>query len=390
MIAPMRPAVRLVPATAALLFLAGCPASGCRYDTDCPGAKVCLQGRCQESPAVAVAAGGRCAPGIPCARSEVCVSGVCEPQGSQVTQPCTSSRDPNACPSGQVCAVSGRTARCAAPPCTALNACIVFAGRVKPAHACAADGDCQTGWCLDHACASACAATRDCPSGFTCQSLTETPPGGSAPATVRVCVPANPSVVTCDGDRFCQAGQSCQFDLGSTAIAESCNPTPQGGIPTGRRCSKYFTGCESNVCLNNQICTGPCLDSNDCPAALTCDVITFNGWPGNPQLPGCVVPANGCLDDAMCATRSGKVCSLAVSVDNHHLLLACGPGSGPGAPGATCSSGLDCASGICGSTGVCTQPCLDDSDCTVTGWTCGTMAAPVPAGGTETLHICIP
>ena len=390
-------------ALAAALGAAGCPASGCRYDTDCPGAKVCTGGTCQESPAVAVAAGGRCTPGIPCAAGEVCVSGVCQAQGSQVTQPCTSDQDPKACPSGQLCTVSTQVATCQRPPCAALNACTTPAGRVPGTHACTADGDCATGWCLDGACAAVCATDTDCPDGFACTAETATPPGGVA-ATVRVCTPKSGTPVLCDGGRFCPGGGACAFDWGPP-ITTHCVATSSQTVPTGGSCT-YYTPCAGNVCLSNNICAAPCLDSQDCPVGMSCGTINFtNGSQATPE-PGCIVPMNGCLDNAMCASRPGKTCRLSVSIDNRHLLLACAS-TGGAPPGASCATGSDCASNLCLPSGVCSQPCLNDGDCrcagggscdgtcatsacTLTGWTCGAVDQPVPAGGTESVRACTP
>lgn len=49
--------------------VAGCsdPAGGCSYDTDCPGAEMCVDGECVPN---------RC-PEVPCDADEVCIDGEC-------------------------------------------------------------------------------------------------------------------------------------------------------------------------------------------------------------------------------------------------------------------------------------------------------------------------
>lgn len=288
---------------------------------------------------------------------------------------------------------------------------------------CSGDGECLT---IDPqngttACFDACATDNDCRTDYSCQDV------GNG---VSVCAPAGNDGTMGNGD----AGGACTTDADCGApgygfcIAESLDSDfIDGYCATAIECSTGTCGGD-NVCIplfqdGTTACIDGCTTDGDCRTGYSCQDISQNSSGVLTCLPA-PVPVTGetgiaCMSDADCdaeetclseddgfsggyCTRqcqadaecpTGSFCSaFGVCADSCSAATPdCRPGylcgdfdgggedgcwraaTGPGAIGATCTSGSDCAGGFDGfciseagngwDEGYCTLNCATDNDC---------------------------
>jgi hypothetical protein len=122
---------------------------------------------------------------------------------------------------------------------------------------CGENGDCLSGWCVDHLGGAVCTDTcqEDCPAGWTCK------PAGTEPDLVYVCVSDFPSLCV-----PCAAAADCTSVTGQQT---PCLPYPDGGA----------------------FCGGPCDEDEDCPQGFGCIAVETLG---GATLMQCVAEAGTC------------------------------------------------------------------------------------------------
>jgi hypothetical protein len=404
----MRPSAWVVLVVALVLgagILAGCPGQ-CRYDTDCPGAHICLDGACDEPSALSMAQEGRCQTATDCALGERCAAGRCTvdpPSGNGNGEPdteCEVTRSAD-CSEG-LCGPTGEVAACDDPPCPLELSCRPAVGNALPAWACTADGDCGTGWCREGVCASVCVDDSHCPSGFDCAEVTARPPWGTEDGRIRLCEPGEDTRVACGADRHCGEGLVCVWDYPSS-ISTYCTEPLGAGI-AGERC--VWGQCRSGICLSNGRCTSTCQETPDCEAGTICGEVEFTGVPGSPTAPGCVPPADACFAPTDCDMEDSHQCRTRLVLGTDHPVFQCRGSSEASPAGGPCAAGSDCLSGLCTPDGVCGHVCDDDDHCrcaygpscfsceptdacALEDWHCGTMPLTV-AERTYTVRVCRP
>jgi hypothetical protein len=123
---------------------------------------------------------------------------------------------------------------------------------------CSDNGDCQSGWCVEHLGQQVCTQTcqEECPAGWTCQQV-----AGSAPDLVFVCVSDYPNLC-----RPCTEADDCQ-----------------GAAGTDDACLEYGE--------QGAFCGGRCGDDGSCPWGFACQTVaTVDGI----ELEQCVAETGEC------------------------------------------------------------------------------------------------
>jgi hypothetical protein len=314
-------------------------------------------------------AGGDCQPGgVPkdCDDQNGCTDDSCDaPFGTCVNAPNSDvCNDANACTDGDVC--SGGSCQPGGPTvCDDANGCTDDS--CNPSIGCVTVNNntpCSDG--------SAC-TTNDACSGGTCV-------GGPAPncndnnvCTDDGCTPAtgcfsNNNTLPCSDDNACTTGDTCGggacqagsatgCDDGNACTADSCvaptgcqNPGIPGCCNTDAECADTDACTQDERCVNHGCVSNPvnCNDSNGCTDD-GCNVQT-----------GCthVDNADPCSDSNACTTADG-----------------CVGGACVGGPPPDCNDNNGCTDDSCNVNDGCvnannTDPCSDDSECTV-GDVCG-------------------
>jgi hypothetical protein len=378
----------------------------CTADAQCADGQRCVNGSC-----------GKKARGMPCARADECVTGVCADGvccESACTGPCVScnqtgragaclpvpagSADPRGqcrdegqttCGRTGVCDGNGGCARYAAGAVCRAGAC--EGGNWNAEWTCDGAGLCRRGSTLACApfvcgpggCLARCSSDRDCAAGRTCTNGScGLKPIGQTCASGAECA-----------SRFCADGvccnEACTDACRSCALATSrgsCRPVPAGTLDPRRRCvdmgattcgtdgrcaadgtcSRYGTStlCRAERCMDGvYVPASRCDGRGTCPASppQDCDPYVCNG--------------NRCFDscssNAACAepnTCAGGSCGTKMN-------------------GAVCSKGSECTSGFCAQ-GVCCEAACTGAcrACNLSG-NLG-KCLPVPDGGTDPNGMC--
>ncbi len=256
---------------------------------------------------------------------------------------------------------------------------------------CKENGDCQSGWCVEHMGDAVCTTTcqEDCPAGWACQQV-----AGSDPDVVFICVSAHANLCkpcedaadcasvggaedvctdygeegsfcggSCGAEDECPWGFSCQEVVTTDGVTLSqcvadagvcpCTPT---SVALG-----LWTPCEManewGACAGKRVCTEDGLAACDAsaPAAETCNGLDddCDGATDEPlEVGGDYV--NLCDDGNLCTadTCDGEGCSHA-AIDGGECV-----------DGDPCTAGDHCEAGICVALPIACDdgdPCTDDS-----------------------------
>ena len=310
----------------------------CTEDNDCPAETYCEFGLCR----------------LGCRVSQNdCPNGYCD----EGTRRCTPSPCENHthCPGGfcSLLAADSQTKR------------ICIQGEVPSEYTpCIADGDCQTGACLEHKyCFWPCRDSNDCGGGSCGRSQWLHPSGHYGVVT------CFPPLQPCAADIQCPVGEACLPTVVDRAtVLRGQSPPP--GRPAGAQCDMN-TQCLSQTCRYST-CWGPCEPGRNeqCGAGLRCYenvhyVTTQLNDPVGPYmgLAGCL-PSRG--SDANCESApcpSGEVCTLQTDASGTGWHMRCRDEVGEGRAGAACETDIQCRSNHCVSEGYCIEPCTDDENC---------------------------
>jgi hypothetical protein len=207
-----------------------------------------------------------------------------------------------------------------------------FPAGAAPGEACGEASPCANLLCLPAAvCATPCLDVQDCPTGFICDYLEVYRLDGGR-STVLLCVPDPGSMLSCQREADCLAGETCGVVLNpwGTGLDGRCQPAGSGGGP-GTLCSSG-QDCANGFCPLSGECASLCASDGDCPTDFGCVTLRVELWPG------ASFPVAGCLK--VVRGDLGDLC--------------------PG--GAT-----DCVSGVCFHPQIgdsyCSLECLADTDC---------------------------
>jgi hypothetical protein len=340
------------------LLLSCSSGNECTYDTDCPGSKVCIDGKC-------VAHYPQDCPDRDCADGFFCVDGTC------VEQACLGVN----CPEGEACAGGECYPQdCESRTCPGIGEVCV---EEECASASCVDVECPQGQrCAGGDCYPVDCETKECPGyGEVCiqgECVQSNCVGVTCPEGQRCangyCYPEDCTEIGCSGegqvcvDGVCQRSSCVDVDceVGFLCANGWCYPTLCAGVPCGA----------GEVCVENE-----CVDA-DC-VGLTCPPgdLCVNGhcvpvhcevdddcYDGNPCTSDSCDPAQGCqYQDAPGSCNDGDACTMddrceggvcvgdPLDVDGDgSVSVACGgddcdddrAGVHPGAA-ENCSNGLD-------------------------------------------------
>ncbi|MBN2493108.1 MAG: hypothetical protein JXR96_00850 [Deltaproteobacteria bacterium] len=293
--------------------------------------------------------------GQPCSPQDRCRTGICSLDGF-CTPVCASDSD---CPSLFGCTRFGLPLP--GGPEADLLACrpIQLMG-LELGEPCTPDG-CRQGFCLEPAqtwphafCAQTCRPeSADCPDRYACL---ETPDGEWA------CQPAMPGG-ECDRDADCGQGEVCAAAEPGARLLQ-CAITATGSAAPGEPCSA--TGdCQHGICTLRGRCASACLDSQDCPAPLVCDLDMLWTAGGGPVHARLCVDEPGSLDvcrrDADCP--AGELCMPEPGPWDGGVRARCRTSREGAGPGEACGSAADCANAFCTPRDRCSTACASDADC---------------------------
>ena len=385
----------------------------CDRDGDCAAPQLCVvdsasgETTCQD-PTGTQNTGAACSDGSEC-RSGLCFNGAC-------ANPCDVGMD---CPNGFDCEATmipldgGGTAplsicieadqNCLSnASCTPPEICVIdrtgaatsltcqdpAPGGTDLGGVCANDGDCLSGLCLNNLCARPCERPNDCSTdgSFICEPATVTTGSGGS-TTLNVCKPK--PATQCLADSQCSGSNRCVATKSATSVDFTCGAPNAGGGEGGSSCSAD-ADCAQNLCLDGQ-CAGPCQGNGDCQGVdFSCelaDVPLANNATDTAQvcLPPVVCQEKGqCKVSEECFVRRG----------NQSIDTICRAGNvGGGSLGQICTQDSNCASNLCFAgrfDKVCSNPCNDDQDCGVTGYSCQSVAVADSAGNPVNTSICAP
>lgn len=301
---------------------------------------------------------------------------------------------------------------------------------------CTADNQCRSSFCANDPavstakfyCFAACAVDADCSvSGRTgyCDTTSNITIAPYPATTIRGCRPA------CDNAAACtayNANFTCRMvtqtaATGAARTRRTCQP-PLGAGKPGDFCSGN-ADCASGFCwrrdsrgqFRSGICTAPCVDNNDCTAALLdggtaslgCSLTTLNHTAGPDGIINsaddvdavskvCAPPA--CAADEECPALYPQ-CTVDAdpAASTSGLVLRCRSAAlGAKRGGDACTNDSECSSGACAEvvaapgTRVCLQPCVTATTTCAAGLTCRTDGARVLAknGSAALFTACVP
>ena len=351
--------------------------------------------------------GDSCSTGEDC-ESGICLNGVCAeacsgdadcPDGSscvelEITLEDGSTETVSACVEDTPCTADGD---CAAPDVCVVDrsgdevdlTCDDPSGPADVGAACTDDSDCASGLCLDGVCSAPCDTSNDCSAdgSFVCEITTITTDTGASD-DITVCVPRPPDI--CLSDSECSGTDRCVASKTMTAIEFAC-ADPVGAGESAEACVAD-ADCAQNLCIDGA-CAGPCETVGDCGGPpLRCEVTNVDLGNNAMDSAQICVPPIQCANQGDCPVAANEVCY--VREDNGVIDPICrNPNVGGGGLGQVCNADSECANNLCSSTrfrDVCVLPCVDDADCGVVGYECGTAPIDLMGGGTQDLGVCVP
>ncbi|MAC26810.1 MAG: hypothetical protein CMN29_10220 [Sandaracinus sp.] len=218
----------------------------------CASGEVCLAGRCYAT----------CESDQQCARTQMCMGGVCVAGERPDASPPPDAGPPDPCDmvmceteDAPVCHPTGECVQCvemgdctpAAPICDlAAGSCVTFTADLICAP-CNSDFECDGGRvCAERAeagervCLASCAEGEECPQGFSCDG--------------EVCAPR---LGTCTGIRAAATSRSCMADADCVPLGQ----TPPPGVCQGAMPDMMIAG----------TCVQPCGTPDQCLEGFTCD-----------------------------------------------------------------------------------------------------------------------
>lgn len=261
-----------------------CAPRPCARDGDCPPAQACGldDGICRD-------ARGPLPVESPCAVDDACASGRC--RDGVCAGRCAVDAD---CPAGR-CALVGEVLMCSPPPipCTAAADCPAGACRIGPERPlalgcfepvgeaaggapCDADGQCESGVCLDGGCWIPCAGDADCPGACLPDRVRVLDDRGSPePEDDRAagfpgCLdPADGSGARCASDVDCPPEEACGLwpTADERGFEGRCRVPPGPGLG-GEGCA-VDADCRGRWCAAER-CVAPCAGELDPGCAAPC------------------------------------------------------------------------------------------------------------------------
>lgn len=212
-------------------------------------------------------------------------------------------------------------------------------------------------------CSIPCTKDNDCPSGKdSCKEVTF----GNG-TQVKACA-ANDKQRQCLRNAHCSQNTVCRMQLNTDKkVSLSCGQ-PRGSTDAGKICIDN-SECKTDICLNQEVCSAPCVEDSDCPQDFECASVSVaypdpKGATSTFRL--CRPPVLGlqCTLDKDCV-RKFYVCSPA-NVQSK-LEMRCQKSKGTALFGEACSKHDDCKSRFCLASGTCSQACTKDIDCPTSG-----------------------
>ncbi len=247
--------------------------------------------------------------------------------------------------------------------------------------ACTFGTECESGICINGACAEACTGDADCPLGFSCIELEVDLEGGGS-ETVSACVADTP----CTANSDCSDPDVCVVDRAGAAIDLTCD-APAGPGDVGGTCT-MDSDCESGLCIDGA-CSAPCDTSNDCAAdgSFVCEITSVaTGTGGSEDLTICVPrPPDSCISDADCTGTDRCVANKTMT----ELQFECGPAVGTEESGDACVVDADCAQNLCIG-GACAGPCAEVGDCGGAPQRCEVTNVNLGNNAMASAQICVP
>ena len=348
----------------------------CQFGADCESG-ICINGVCAEG----CGSDADCEDGFSC---DELVVGL-ENGGTETVRacvrdvPCTANSD---CSDPDVCVVDRSGA-------TIDLTCDDPVGGGDVGDACTGDADCASGLCLDDACSAPCDTSNDCAAdgAFVCE-IQSVPTDGGGDADLTVCVPREADVCLSDGD--CSGTDRCVANKSMTELEFTCGDAVGAG-ESGDACAAD-ADCAQNLCLGD-VCAGPCEVVGDCGGEPQRCVVTNvdlgGGAMDSAQI--CRLPIS-CGSQGDCPVATGDVCYVREAAGTLDPICRAANPAGGGL-GQVCNGDSQCANNFCLETrfrDVCVVPCVNDADCGVAGYECGTVTVDLSTGGTQDLDVCVP
>ena len=296
------------------------------------------------------------------------------PDQDMETPPTACMRDGD-CTAPQVCTVDTSTgsAQCTDP-----------LGPNDTGSACLDGAECQSGLCVNGACAEPCTGDADCPNGFECTTQS-VPLDGGGVADLNVCTEAP---TPCLADPDCTDPEVCVIDRSGADPELLCQDPVPGASDLGESCNAD-NECRSGLCLE-QVCSRPCERPIDCSqdGSFICEpteVTTGTGMTSTVNV--CrPKPATQCLSDSDCAGSERCIASKSSTA----VEFVCDdPNASGSEEGASCAQDSDCAQNLC-LDGTCAAPCQQNGDCTAPDFSCELTDVPVGNNLTDSAQVCVP
>lgn len=340
------------------LCLNGACASPCVIDTDCPGGYECI------SQTIPIDGGAT-------VDFNVCV---------EKPTPCLSNGN---CPDPAICVID----RSGDPP--SLTCQDPIPGGKDLGESCQADGECLSGLCLDNLCTRPCERPNDCSTdgSYICEP-TDVTVGGGGTATVNVCKPR--PATQCLSDSQCTAPERCVAQRGAREVEFVCGTPNAGAGDVGATCANDGQ-CAQNFCLEGK-CAPPCQSTGDCAAVsgFSCELRDVTLQNNNTDSVQVCVPPTPCAESGEC--KINEACYFARKQSSVESFCRA-PNVAGGTLGQVCSADSECGANLCLDARfgqVCSNPCTDDSDCAVTGYSCQDANVRTTGGQLVSSRVCAP
>ncbi len=203
---------------------------------------------------------------------------------------------------------------------------------------------------------------------------------------------------SCTRESDCGSGETCTVQLtdSGTNLVTECRPELGGGTLSDTCATDG--DCTNDICYRGTFCTEVCNSTSDCGTGFACVMINHLEGGVREYIPQCMRP---CGDDTDCTVGTLTACQPGAESPSPFAGIGfCTilyTGTDRVATGEDCdhygSPPIWCEHAICSDSGsgVCTEVCIDDGDCTLSGWTCVdssvTFGAPI---GSVAMRVCDP